>query len=839
MKFLFGIILTLYFSIIYSQSKQLDFQAIDYWPSVNGGKISPNGKTFMYNINYGRSGKGVRTRTIFQQDNWQLNLTKPSVNEFMDNGDILVLSMDTLMLIKPLSGVISKVTGVKFAKLFTYRNKSVILCQYNSPNKQTVIFDDHFNVLYSRSWFHSSFLSGDESKLFLRFSDSLTDLLLRFDLNDTSKVSIDIPKHSKDLIANFDGKKLAYLNDDNSSLILWQYEKNAVMIKPMRKFSTLIRFSQDSKRIFCTLADEKIKEKKSNIGVDVWNHHDPVLQSALAMKSNKIAAPLIATFNLNNERIIQLSNRNQQFGFLDGDDFGWLNEAHGDFIERYWNDSSYVDNYLVNLSTGDKIKMDIDFPLRSLDGKYLVGVTMDRKYLYFYDLTAKNFKSYPPNVFKININENDIQIGGWCDDGDLILYDKFDILKVHPKSWKLNNLTRILRENKPIVYRIAEKPSDNGFEVKQLEILCSFNMDTKENRLVNTATPVKDMEYSPFFYGMRNTNEMHGLIMLKAERENAWLVQRESSQMQPNLFVTSDFNTYRQISNINNSVYKMPTIELAKYKDKEGRQLYGLLYKPSSFTENKKYPVIFNYYEIRSQHLNQFIYPNYAKDEINIPWMCSQEYVVFVPDMVIEKGNLGNSIMKCINAGYNWVSSFKWADTSRFALCGHSFGGYETQLIITRTNKFAAAVSSSGMSDLISLSGEVTLEEGIPFQRFWAETGQGNLGATLWERPDLYIDNSPLLSAHRITTPLLMMNNKLDGVVNFSQGIEMFTALRRLKKPVWMLQYDGEGHSLSIDDGSKDYTVRLDQFYDHFLKGNPLPGWLIKGVDLSNKKYFD
>jgi dipeptidyl aminopeptidase/acylaminoacyl peptidase len=216
--------------------------------------------------------------------------------------------------------------------------------------------------------------------------------------------------------------------------------------------------------------------------------------------------------------------------------------------------------------------------------------------------------------------------------------------------------------------------------------------------------------------------------------------------------------------------------------------------------------------------------------------MCSKGYVVMVPDIEVQAGNSGNSIMDCINGAYNYLQSVSWAD--RIGLNGHSFAGYETQYIITRTGVFAAAIASSGMSDLVSLTGELTLEEGIPYQREWAEIGQGKLGKTLWEDPSLYLQNSPLLHADKITTPLLMMNNKLDGVVNFSQGVEMFTALRRLRKRVWMLQYDNEYHSL-YSPAMKDYTIRVLQFYDHFLKGAPMPAWMQYGVPAERKGMED
>jgi dipeptidyl aminopeptidase/acylaminoacyl peptidase len=93
-----------------------------------------------------------------------------------------------------------------------------------------------------------------------------------------------------------------------------------------------------------------------------------------------------------------------------------------------------------------------------------------------------------------------------------------------------------------------------------------------------------------------------------------------------------------------------------------------------------------------------------------------------------------------------------------------------------------------------------------------------------------FIENSPLFFADRVQTPLLIMHNDNDGAVPWYQGIEYFMALRRLNKPVWMLVYNGEEHNLMERKNRKDLSVRLSQFFDHYLKGAPAPVWMEQGV---------
>ncbi len=104
-------------------------------------------------------------------------------------------------------------------------------------------------------------------------------------------------------------------------------------------------------------------------------------------------------------------------------------------------------------------------------------------------------------------------------------------------------------------------------------------------------------------------------------------------------------------------------------------------------------------------------------------------------------------------------------------------------------------MTSAGLSDLVSNYG--SLKGDGRSNSFFGELHQTRIGNTLWQRPDLYIKNSPVLRANKVTTPLLMMHNKKDGAVPFTEGVEFFTALRRLGKKVWMLQCDEGDHTLN------------------------------------------
>jgi dipeptidyl aminopeptidase/acylaminoacyl peptidase len=180
------------------------------------------------------------------------------------------------------------------------------------------------------------------------------------------------------------------------------------------------------------------------------------------------------------------------------------------------------------------------------------------------------------------------------------------------------------------------------------------------------------------------------------------------------------------------------------------------------------------------------------------------------------------------------LSKMPWVDSTKLALQGQSWGGYQIAYLVTRTKMFAAAGAGAPVANMTSAYGGIRWGSGLNRQ-FQYERSQSRIGATLWQKPELYIKNSPLFKADKVTTPLLIMHNDADGAVPWYQGIEFFTALRRLGKKVWLLQYNGEDHNLVERRNRKDLSIRLSEFFDHYLKGAPAAKWLTAGVPATEK----
>ncbi|MDD4145455.1 MAG: prolyl oligopeptidase family serine peptidase, partial [Prolixibacteraceae bacterium] len=260
-------------------------------------------------------------------------------------------------------------------------------------------------------------------------------------------------------------------------------------------------------------------------------------------------------------------------------------------------------------------------------------------------------------------------------------------------------------------------------------------------------------------------------------------------------------------------------------------------YLPENIDSTKKYPLLVYYYERNSENLFRHQHPSPSRSVINKTFYSSNGYIVFVPDIVYKVGYPGHSAYEAVISGTQYLlNKYPFINKNKMGLQGQSWGGYQTAWLITRTSMFAAAMAGAPVSNMSSAYGGIRWQTGLS-RMFQYEHQQSRIGGSLWEKPLHYIENSPLFYAPDINTPLLMMHNDNDGAVPWYQGIELFVALRRLDKPVWLLNYNGEPHNLKDTSWANriDLSTRMFQFFNHFLKNQPLPEWMDKGVPAIKK----
>ncbi|MCU0456013.1 MAG: prolyl oligopeptidase family serine peptidase, partial [Bacteroidales bacterium] len=228
--------------------------------------------------------------------------------------------------------------------------------------------------------------------------------------------------------------------------------------------------------------------------------------------------------------------------------------------------------------------------------------------------------------------------------------------------------------------------------------------------------------------------------------------------------------------------------------------------------------------------------PEAHRSTIDYHYYTSNGYLVFNPDVHYINGYPGQSAFNCVMPGITALLEKGFVDEKRIGAQGHSWGGYQVAYLATRTNLFAAIESGAPVVNMYSAYGGIRWETGVN-RSMQYEHQQSRIGATIWEAPHLYWENSPLFAIEKVQTPILIMSNDQDGAVPWWQGIEFFVAMRRLGKPAWLLNYNGEPHWPQKMPNKVDFQKRMSQFFGHYLKGEPMPEWMKDGVPATEKEF--
>jgi dienelactone hydrolase len=613
-------------------------------------------------------------------------------------------------------------------------------------------------------------------------------------------------------------------------------------------------FSKDGARLFFGTAPVPMPEDTTLIDeetakLDIWSWQDGQIQSQqLKDLDDEKKRSYAAVFNLAERRFVQIADTLLP-SVATGDE-GNAQLALGMSNLPYrraetWEGTPSYDVSSVDVKTGAKMRL-----LTGIRGG--VSLSPGGRFITWYDRKKKNWFSLPINGgVPVNMTAgvgvplydelNDVPSDpgpygtpGWgAGDSLFLFYDRFDLWGADPTGrGGARCLSAGAGRRAHVRYRYARlDPEERFITPGAMMLLRAFNEKDKSAgfaRMEAGATaPPRTLLITGHAYP----------AVAKALNGAGVLFERESFTEATNLFVTdTGFSSPERISDSNpqQGEYLWGSARLITWKGADGKLLEGLLYTPESFDPGKKYPMIVYYYERNSDLLYRYIPPAPSASTVNISLYVSRGYIVFVPDIRYRVGYPGKSAYDCIIPGVRYLLAKGFVDGARMGLQGQSWGGYQTAYLVTRTHMFRAAMAGAAVSNMTSAYGGIRWESGLA-RMFLYEKEQSRIGATLWQRPDLFIENSPLFRADSVRTPLLMMNNDADGAVPWYQGIEFFNALRRLDRPVWMLVYNGEAHNLVQRKNRKDLSVRMLQFFDHYLMDGPAPAWMAQGLPATEK----
>ena len=262
--------------------------------------------------------------------------------------------------------------------------------------------------------------------------------------------------------------------------------------------------------------------------------------------------------------------------------------------------------------------------------------------------------------------------------------------------------------------------------------------------------------------------------------------------------------------------------------DVTGAKLQGALFLPAGYEEGKRYPTLTYIYERLSQGLHAYAQPN-ATRYANPSVYTSRGYAYFMPDITYQLDDPGRSAVWCVVPAVKAAIAAGIVDSANVALQGHSWGGYQTSFITTQTNIFKTAIAGAPLTDMVSMFSSVYWNSGNTNQGIFISS-QGRFRSSYARNPDAYLRNSPNRFANDLNIPFMILHNDRDGAVDFNQGITHYNTLRELGKEVVLLEYVGENHGLSRPINQKDYALRMQEWFDHFLQGKPAPEWMQEGV---------
>jgi dipeptidyl aminopeptidase/acylaminoacyl peptidase len=607
-----------------------------------------------------------------------------------------------------------------------------------------------------------------------------------------------------------------------------------------------LKISEDLQKVFFVVQrKEKSKENTKDSDVQLWNGNAKWIYP---MEEKRNQSTYLALWNPQENQYQLISNDTLPQFMLTGDQRYAIISNPKQYEPQYAYEGPR-DFYLVDLSTG---KNELLLKKHSANFKH-INISPNGKYIaYFqqknwwvYDIAKKTHTNITKNIKQSFFHNNsefpqntDVysSLEWTLNDKEIILCDAYDLWRISPDGSSANRLTHG-RESQ-MQFRLAGysqiilgNSNYNGW--------IQNGIDLNEGLLLEATS--KEGQSGYYKWLARSNKKLVVSTNTRLDRligstsGNTFVYTEQRYNLPPRLMVLNDTDKIPQIlfqSNPQQEQFYWGKSELIQYKNAKGESLQGILYYPAEYSSKKKYPMIVYIYEKLAEDLhNKYINPSQFTGDglFNISTFTTQGYFVLAPDISYEIGDPGISATDCVVAATNEIVSRGFIRADKIGLIGHSFGGYEASFIITQTRLFAAAVTGSAATDLSSFYLTVGWNTGRPdMWRF--ENDQWRMGKSLFEDPQGYDRNSPIEHAENITTPLLSWTGGDDKQVNWSQSMEFYLALRRLKKQHIMLLYPKEGHTLTKSRNQKDLSIRLHEWFDYHLKDESPAAWIKTGL---------
>ncbi|MFQ5505444.1 MAG: alpha/beta hydrolase family protein, partial [Planctomycetota bacterium] len=653
-----------------------------------------------------------------------------------------------------------------------------------------------------------------------------------------------------------DEKQTEKQDEKPYDLYLWDFERpsarRALQSRDLPEFSgdhelspdTPLVFSKDGSVLLVGVKEREPEMPELGAGekvtLDLWHWKDPLLQPMQAKRAaqdRKRAIP--CAWHPGSEDLVVLGTKESgriQLITKDGT-LGLVHDTRPYARELSW-DGRYSDVYTVRTIDGKRTRVLSRLRGRarpSSTGRWLIYFGADRDW-HTIDVTSGKHHNLTKGLEVLWHREDwdkpgparAYGVAGWVEeDRYVLIHDRYDLWRFAPDGSTRSCVTDGLGRARKIVLRYAREDQEKDFVDPDERVLLSA---TSEETMASGY-------YEDKVEGIFKPRQLilldraFGRRLLKAKGAERFVFSLSSFERYPDLWTADgDFKVRKRLSNVNpqQAEFRWGRSELVRWRSSDGVPLKGVLIKPDGFDPEKKHPLMVYIYEQRSRGLHRYRSPAPGTSP-SASYYVSNGYLWFEPDIHYRVGYPGASCKSCVIPGVLQLVKSGFVDEEAIGIAGHSWGGYQTAWLVTQTDLFKAAESGAPVSNMISAYGGIRWGSGMS-RAFQYEKSQSRIGGSPWEFPLRYLENSPVFFADKVQTPLLMLHNDRDGAVPWYQGIELFTALRRLGREAYLFNYNEQGHGLRREADRKDWARRMQEFFDHHLRGHPAPAWMREGV---------
>ena len=627
-------------------------------------------------------------------------------------------------------------------------------------------------------------------------------------------------------------QKLYHFGPRSLKLSVFDSEAFSNFPKDMRISTALhlqLEVSEDGQRVIFFLSEPKDVVTKNPRAVEIWNTDDAFLYEYEARYGNPLLYDKAAVWQVTQQRFFRLCDQKQP-------EFALSENANLALTFNRWQYEPQIkmmgdrDICLINLLNGKKSmllkKYSGDYGLLSLspNGKSVAYVKGGQWYIY--DVAMELHRAVTGNCTHALVDpetESPYGIAGWSKDGaSFIAYDAYDLWEVKVDGSGCKRLTQ--GRESGIRFRAVDGGRGN-LRGKVLDLRQTVFLEAQS----------EDGFLNGYFY-MKPNEPVHKIVY-KAQRFDQFLTSDSGGafvcvaqsfslapQLQSGQVGQREVNIVYQ-SNSQQRHFEWGRVEKISYTV-QSKVMGGLLVYPAGFVSGKRYPMVVSVYEKQSKYGHDYINPSlYNNEGFNLSNFSLQGYFVLLPDIGYELGLVGPSALRCVLAAVDGVLEKGIVDENKIGLVGHSFGGFETNYIVSHSNRFAAAVSGSAWNDFVHNYLSVSPGGQVP-EYFRAEHQQQRIGVSLFENPAAYYSNSPVLAADKVETPLLSWAGKNDNIIKYEQSLSMYMALRRAGKGHIMLLYPEETHWINSKANQEDLTRKVEAWFGHYLKGAEAEDWM-------------